>query len=137
VKDSHIEEPSGNDDENEMKEDVDSLDDLEIEDTESDDVIISTDKTSELEIRTPHMQNYLLRGADLKSLSIWEYTQKITKNRAYASKNENHHDSWCTTDKAPLYSFNDDHHSRPKYLFDSTHPDNATHINKYDIQIIG
>ena len=109
----------------------DNGDDLDTSETQMDDIVISTDITGELEIRTPYIQDYLFRGSDLKSLSIWEYTssiQKVTKKRA---RNENSKKKTTLLNDNRIDIINDDdNHSRPKCDFDCKHPDYATHTQQ-------
>ena len=113
-----------------VKNNIDALDALHAEDVETDEIIVSTGINGELEIRTPCILNYILRGPALKSLNIWEYTssiQKIGKKRAHYNENENLHNENINNH---IYPLDDDRHHRPKYDFDPAHPDHATHIQQ-------
>jgi hypothetical protein len=96
---------------------------------DEDDLIVSADNNGELEIQTPYVQDYLLRGANLKPLSLWEYRsfiQKVSKKHAQYHDECSHH---ARTDTLKD-DINNDSHARPKYAFDCRHPNYSTHVQQ-------
>ena len=121
---------ANDDNEENMKDDIDALDGLHTEDAETDEVIVSTGISGELEIHTPCILNYIFCGPTLRSLNIWEYTssiQKIPKKQARYNENENLYDE---NTNSQMYALDDDCHHCPKCDFDLTHPDYATHVQQ-------
>jgi DNA replication protein DnaC len=98
-------------------------------DIEDDEGIISTNHDGNLKLYTSHVQNYLLRGPELRSLSVWEYTsliEKISKKRtSYHAADESQSESIQT-----VQTTDDTGHLRPKYSFECQHPDSETHIQQ-------
>ena len=90
--------------------------------------VIVTTTQGELEMRTSAIQDYLLRGESLKSLSLWEYTlliQKISKKHAH------YHDNNLEDPiSIQMTTIEDNKWIRPKYQFDTTHPNSNTHIQQ-------
>jgi len=108
--------------------DLDNLDDApQNNEPNEDEIMISADINGELEIRTPYVQDYVLRGKILKSLCLWEYTSLIQK----LSKKHVRYDDHKINDHAiDSITSEDNSHSRPKYLFDHDHPNYDTHIQQ-------
>jgi len=120
--------PTEDDVEHDAEEDIEHDESISVTDNQQesdcDEVIIMTNNEGHLDIRTPYTQDYLLRGAELRSLSVWEYmsmVQKIPKKRILAQQSEDHHQSIIVDDNS---------HTRPKFEFDRNHPDYNTHIQQ-------
>ena len=101
---------------------------------EPDEIVISTDNNGKLEIHTSQMQDYLLRGGELQSLSLWEYTsviQKVSKTRARNDDDQTQEKSNIVLDHdSNSIDVDSDTYSRPKYHFHHDHPDYNTHIQQ-------
>ena len=103
-------------------------DTIESHDSETDDIIVTTDENGEFLIHT-HVQDYLHRGLELQSLSIWEYTslvEKISKKHVNYGKIQSQSNVLNDIHLSSL----DDSHSRPKYEFSPTHPSFETHVQQ-------
>ncbi len=93
---------------------------------EDDEVIIIADDVH-LKAQTPYIQDYLLRGKDLETLSLWEYislVQKIPKKKSNLE-----HDGHETA--LNMNHIEDENsYCRPKFNFQPSHPDYATHMQE-------
>ena len=121
-----------NDIDNDMEDDANTFDSFRNDDSHMEDIVVSANSAGELQIRTPYIQDYLLRGADLKSMNVWEYTsliQKVSKKRARCDKQQQENPLHHPSNDVHMSSV-DDGHSRPKYEFDPNHPDYDTHVQQ-------
>ena len=119
------------DDEENVEDDANSLEDIHVVQSDGDDhVIVSANNIGELQIHTPYIQDYLLRGAALKHLSIWEYTSMIEKISKKRARYHEVKDETKNSDFASNIDTTDDSHTRPKYAFNPSHPDYDTHIQQ-------
>ena len=121
---------------NDEKESLDIATDLDNENIESnhipaiDEVLIIADRAG-LKIQTAHLHDYLQRGPNLISLSLWEYITLIQKI-PHKNPNENDDTSHNKQNSFPIQTndIQNDNHTRPKYMFDPAHPDYKTHIQE-------
>ncbi len=128
--DSHVDE---NEDESSgiiNKADEDD-EEAETEEQNVDEAIICAGTDGNLKLNSNHLQDYLLRGPALYSLSVWEYTsiiEKISKKRSSYRTTNNQ----CETLESMHYleDTDDTSYLRPKYTYHPDHPDSETHIQQ-------
>ena len=94
-------------------------------------IIINTSNDGELKVVTPQLEDYLLRGPGLNSLSVWEYTSLIEKV-PIKPKNPKTQCDGQRPQATVLDAFmiNDESHRRPKFDFHPSYSDYETHIQQ-------